>query len=111
MDIREMRQRLGDDEALIADLLQLFLEDHPAQLGAIKAAVHARSLDAVRREAHTLKGSASNLSAFGVVDAATALEAIAARGDVADLDRQLAKLVREVEQLTDELGGPPPTRA
>src|SRR5436309_8949019 len=43
MDIGDLRQRLGNDEVLIADLLRLFLEDYPAQL-------------AIRRSANKLKG-------------------------------------------------------
>jgi HPt (histidine-containing phosphotransfer) domain-containing protein len=105
LDIRDMRRRLGNDEALIADLLQLFLEDCPAQLGAIKAAVTARRFEAVRRNAHALKGSAGNLSAFGVIDAAAALEEIAQRSDAAGLDDQFATLVVEVERLVTELRG------
>jgi HPt (histidine-containing phosphotransfer) domain-containing protein len=110
MDIREMRKRLGNDEALIADLLGLFLEDYPAQMAAIEAAVTTRRLDAVRRDAHALKGSAGNLSAFGVIAAAAALEDLAQRGDAAELDPQFAKLVLEVEQLVAELRELPPVR-
>jgi HPt (histidine-containing phosphotransfer) domain-containing protein len=98
-----MRRRLGDDEGLIADLLGLFLEDCPAQLAAIESTVSARDLDAVRRNAHALKGSASNLSASGVTEAAATLEDIAERGDVGALDRQFARLAVEVEQLVAEL--------
>ena len=105
LDMGELRQRLGNDEALIADVLRLFLEDCPARLGAIESAVAARRLDAVRRGAHTLKGSAGTLSAVGVAEAAATLEDIAARNDVASLDHQCATLAVEVERLVAELRG------
>ena len=107
LDIGDLRERLGNDEALIADLLRLFLEDSPAHMKAIQAAVTSRRCDALRRSAHTLKGSASTLSAFGVAGAAAALEQAAERNDVADLDAQFARLVAEVEQLVAELRGLP----
>jgi HPt (histidine-containing phosphotransfer) domain-containing protein len=110
MNIGDMRRRLGNDEVLIADLLDLFVEDYPAQLGTIEAAIAARRLDAIRRDAHALKGSAGNLSASGVIEAAAALERMAERGDVEDLERQFARLVTEVEELVEELRGTPPAR-
>ena len=100
-----MRRRLGNDEALIADLLQLFVEDYPNQLAAVTASVQSRHLDRVRRDAHALKGSAGNLSAFGVIRAAAALEDSAARGDADALDSQLATLADEIKQLAAELSG------
>jgi len=105
MDINDMRRRLGDDEALIAVLFRLFLEDYAARLESIKSAVNGRRLDDLRREAHMMKGNASNLSAFGVVEAAAALEDSADRGGGADVDHLFAKLVVEVEQLVTELRG------
>jgi hypothetical protein len=45
MDIAEMRRRLGHDDGLIADLLQLFLDDNPGQLRAISAAIRDGQLD------------------------------------------------------------------
>ena len=105
MDIGELRERLGNDETLVVDVLRLFLEDCPTHLGAIEAAVTARRLDAVRSIAHTLKGSAATLSAFGVAEAAAKLEVIAERQEVATLDSQLATLVDEVERLVAELRG------
>jgi len=109
-DIDAMRRRLGGDDILIAELIGLFVEDYPAQLSAIEASIAARRLDAVRRDAHALKGSASNLSASGVIQAASELERMAERGEAAGLDQQFGKLVIEVEQLADELRAAPPTR-
>ena len=103
LDINDMRRRLGDDDALIADLIGLFVEDYPAQLAAIEAAVTTRQLDALRREAHGLKGAASNLSAGGVIEAAAALERMAERGDASQLDQQFRQLTLEVELLVHDV--------
>ena len=103
MDIDDMRRRFGDNDVLIAELFQLFLEGYLPQVAAIKAAVDARDLSAVRRSAHTFKGAASNLSATGVVGAAALLEEAADRGEMAAIDGLFATLDNEIEQLAAEL--------
>ena len=81
----ELRRRLGDDE-LVGEIIGLFLADCPAKVAAIKAAVVARDLRAIRVAAHALKGSAANMSAMPVSECASALELMAERGGV-DRDR------------------------
>jgi two-component system sensor histidine kinase/response regulator len=71
-------ERLDGDEALLSDVIGIFLEDCPARLKAIKAAVDAREPEAIRVEAHGLKGAASNLSATSLFDAAEVLERVGA---------------------------------
>jgi HPt (histidine-containing phosphotransfer) domain-containing protein len=102
-DVNDMRRRLGDDDELISTVLQLFVEHCPNQLGAVKAAVDADHVDAVRRSAHLLKGSAGTVGAAGLVDAATALELAAEQGDNSLFAHCYATLAAEVEQLLDEL--------
>jgi signal transduction histidine kinase/DNA-binding response OmpR family regulator/HPt (histidine-containing phosphotransfer) domain-containing protein len=79
-------ERLDGSEALLSDVVGLFLDDCPKRLRAIKAAVDARDGESIRVEAHGLKGSAANLSALGLVNAAHSLERIGqeARLDAAD---------------------------
>jgi two-component system sensor histidine kinase/response regulator len=103
LDLADMRRRLGDDDELIADLLGLFLEDCTVRMQALEAAVQAKQLDAVRRGAHQLKGSAGNLAARGVIEASSALESMATDGDAAGLDAQFARLAFEVGRLVAEL--------
>jgi PAS domain S-box-containing protein len=71
-------ERLDGDEALLADVIGIFLDDCPARLKAIKAAVDARQPEAIRIEAHGLKGAAGNLSATSLFDAAEILERVGA---------------------------------
>jgi HPt (histidine-containing phosphotransfer) domain-containing protein len=105
LNIADVRRRLGGNDALITDLLRMFLDSVPGHVAAVKAAVETRHLDAVRRSAHAFKGCAGNLSATGVVQASAAIEAAAERGDAAPLDRLLAVLMQEVDGLVAELEG------
>jgi two-component system, sensor histidine kinase and response regulator len=102
-DVADMRRRLGNDDELIAELFQLFLEDYPSQLDTLRAAVDSRGPDAVRRAAHVVKSSAGNLSASRVADAAAALEDAAERNGVPAFDELFAELANQLQALAAEL--------
>ena len=71
-------ERVDGDEALLSDVIGVFLDDCPVRLKAIKAAVDGRQAEAIRIEAHALKGAAGNLSATSLFDAAEILERVGA---------------------------------
>ena len=102
-DPAALLERLGGDEQLLAKVAALFLEDCPARLTAIKAAVDARSAEGIRTEAHALKGAAANLSVSELVEAARILEQIGAEGRVeaagAAWERLAAEATRAMEAL------------
>ena len=81
-----LRRRLSGDEALMAVVIRMFLDDLPVRLAAAGDAVAGRDAAAIRAAAHALKGSAANLAADGLCEAARALERVVAesRMDAAD---------------------------
>lgn len=85
-DEDDMRRRMSGDDALMTDVIRLFLEDLPVRLAAIEAAVTGRNADALRTAAHALRGAAGNVSAGALCDAARVLERAGAesRLDAAD---------------------------
>ena len=103
LNFEDMRERLGDDEELVSDVIRLFLDDYRLRLDAIGSAIEARDSGRLLAAAHTLKGGASNLSAAGVVDAARALEAIGRSGDLTLADARFVALVSEMEHLAAAL--------
>jgi CheY-like chemotaxis protein len=101
MDLEAMRARLGGDEELMREIMQLFLDDYPDRLANLASAVRDGDADAVRVAAHTMKGAAAQLSATSVAACASSLEQAAAAVSV---DWQLIQLgwgllQREVEGL------------
>ena len=70
--------RVGGDDDLLSDVIQLFIEDCPIRVAAIKSAVDARDAVAIQREAHGLKGAAANLSIRGLFEMADTLEQLGA---------------------------------
>jgi HPt (histidine-containing phosphotransfer) domain-containing protein len=96
-------ERMNGDEALVSDVIRLFLDDCPARLRAIKAAVDARDGEAIRLEAHGLKGAAGNLSATGLFDAAQILERIGAEARLDAAEAAWRLLSIEAIQALDTL--------
>jgi HPt (histidine-containing phosphotransfer) domain-containing protein len=99
----DLLERLSGDEDLLADVVTMFLEDCPVRVAALHLAAEARDAGRLQTEAHALKGAAANLSAYGVSNAAGALERIGAerRLDEATAAWQLLSL--EADRLRDVL--------
>ena len=96
-------ERLDGNEALLSDVIALFLDDCPARMRAIKTAVDARDGERIRVEAHGLRGAAANLSALGLINAATILERIGAEGRLDAADAAWRLLSMEASQTLDAL--------
>jgi CheY-like chemotaxis protein/HPt (histidine-containing phosphotransfer) domain-containing protein len=103
VDRAEMLQRLGGDQALFDDVVAIFLEDCPARLSAIKAAVDARDGEAIRKTAHTLKGAAGNLAAGGLFEAARVLERLGAELRFDAAEGAWRRLATEASAVLDQL--------
>ena len=66
-NIAKARQSVGGDEALLRELLQIFLEESPRNLAALEKAIQTSDARCVETVAHTLKGE---LGYLGMTDAA-----------------------------------------
>jgi PAS domain S-box-containing protein len=85
-----------------ARLLTLFADGHEQDMAHLAAWLAADDLDAVERLAHTLKGSAGNLRADQVADAAAGLlAAIRQQQARAEIDRLAAVLSAELSPLIE----------
>lgn len=99
MDRPAALTRLEGDEALLAELIALFLRDTPALLATIREASAKKDAQRLLRAAHTLKGSTQELCIHAMTVAAQQIEDLgrasqwAALSDaVADLECRLADL-------------------
>jgi len=103
IDEAALRHRVADDEALLALVVRMFLDDCPARLAAIKAAVDRRDADAVRTTAHALKGAAGNLGAVGLFEAASTLERLGAESRMDAAEAAWRRLSDESVNVIDAL--------
>ena len=98
------RPPVGDEEAesdgVDPDLAEIFLEAAPGYVDEMVEAVRLADPDAVRRTAHTVKGSAGYFGADRAVELAKELERMGREDDLADCQTTLAELLAELEALT-----------
>jgi len=86
------------DDAEMADIVEMFVEDMPRRIEALAAAWECFDLDCVRRLAHQLKGAAAGYGYPIVTESARALED-QLRNATGDSDE--AMLQRAVAQYRD----------
>jgi signal transduction histidine kinase/CheY-like chemotaxis protein len=98
-----LMRRLAGDEELLYQVIELFLEDCPPRLAAIHAAVAQRSAEQIRFAAHALKGSAGNLSADGLFEAARDLERIGAESSLEAAPAVVRRVVEEAAAVMAQL--------
>lgn len=80
---------------LIVELIELYAEDAPHRLSAIRGALAARDLAALRRAAHCLKGSSASLGARQVEILCERLERLSGDEFFREGERLLACLGHE----------------
>lgn len=103
VDIAAALERVEGDRALLEELLRLFVDECQNTLRQIRDVWASRDARALGRLAHALKGSAANIGADGVSEAAFALERLARSGNLENAVRYIADLEGQTERLTPEL--------
>jgi CheY-like chemotaxis protein len=101
----DLLARVGGSEAMLQEVIELFLEDCPKLMNNLREALAAGDADAVYYSAHTLKGSAGNFDAIAVVGLAQRLEARAREGSI-DAGRAVFALLEvEIASMMSALAG------
>jgi len=88
-DRAAMLKRLMDDEELAAKIIEVFLADMPRQIEALRGYLQARDAAGAERQAHTIKGAATNLGGKALQALAFEMEKA---GNAGDLDGMTARL-------------------
>jgi HPt (histidine-containing phosphotransfer) domain-containing protein len=94
---------LGGDEALLSEIVALFLDDCPRLLGEIERAIAAGDARTLRRLAHSVRGVAGNFGLPAVVKAAQALEAKGADESWDEIPDAFDQLRRGIDRVRPEL--------
>jgi HPt (histidine-containing phosphotransfer) domain-containing protein len=82
-DVKAALELTDGDAELLRELAGVFAADTPGQMDLIRAAAASRDATALRKAAHSLKGS---LRVLGVASAAALAEEIETRGAAGTLD-------------------------
>ncbi|MCG8565393.1 MAG: transporter substrate-binding domain-containing protein, partial [Desulfobacterales bacterium] len=103
MDRGKALEAMGGNPSLLARILDIFLQETPAQLEALDRNLASDRLDEVRRHAHTLKGAAARIFAHPCEHSAGRLE-MAARNRNREKIETAAQETREAfDQLLTHL--------
>jgi two-component system, sensor histidine kinase and response regulator len=99
LDGRALLAQVDGDVRLLGKLTRLFLADCPGMLLSIRQAIGSRDAEALRRAAHALKGSIANFAAQAPLEAASKLETMGRRNELAGLEEAYLTLEKEVTRL------------
>jgi HPt (histidine-containing phosphotransfer) domain-containing protein len=105
----ELLERIDGDRAFLSELLALFRDDYPVQIRAAREAVKTGNAEALQRSGHALKGALANLAAPASSRLAGQLESMGRAGDtqfaagkLADMEKELERVIEELESLCVE---------
>jgi len=103
LDEDQLRMHVDGDPQLLTDLIDLFLAESPQVVNEMRAATSSQDADAVRKCAHRLRSSTSNLGARLASEAALKLENLARAGDLPQAASALQELEGELDRLIPAL--------
>ncbi len=94
---------VGEDTALLGELIDVYLSDASAMLVAIDQAIAAQSFDAIQQSVHKLKGSARYFAVQGVVALCEQMEAAAGQHQIAEVQARQQALHDGVQLMNQQL--------
>jgi HPt (histidine-containing phosphotransfer) domain-containing protein len=97
IDVASALPRVAGNAGLYLKLLRQMAAGAPAARQRLAAAMASGDVEAVRQEAHSLKGAAANLSLTDVTEASARLELASRAGDVAAMRTGLDALDKALE--------------
>lgn len=103
LDWEQALARVDGDEKLMQELIGVFFEEYGSLVKQMQKAMQQRDADALRRAAHTLKGSVAVLGAEALTVAAEHVEDLAKAGRLDETPEAFEQLLGEVEALIPEL--------
>ena len=98
-------ERLGGDEELFREIIEIFLQEAPKQVASMREALARGDKDATERIAHTLKGELGYLAASQASHNACELEDAARHGDLACAAKIQTLLERDIENIVNAMRG------
>lgn len=95
VDFEQILQVTDGDEEFVQDLIDIYTDDTPRQLDALRAGLEALDLRAVEEAAHKMKGSSSNMGFWKVEVLAFLLLSMAREGQIVEGELILERMEYE----------------
>jgi len=116
--------RIGGDEEVLQEILNIFISDAARQIEALSMAFEMGNASRLRSQAHTLKGASGNAGAYAVQEIAQQIENVGGQGQLESASKLIVRMREEfirfqslirreqpaienrVDEVSPELGGP-----
>ncbi|MDB4557759.1 PAS domain-containing protein [bacterium] len=95
----QARQAVGGDEALLRDLLGVYVGESNSLLDSVRRAIHQHDRDEIIRAVHTYKGASLSVGAIHAHQLAREIEDALVAGDVRDLEQVYNRLRHASDQV------------
>jgi CheY-like chemotaxis protein len=99
VDFSQLLARTGGSRELLGQMVEIFREECPRLLAAVREALDRKDCEALEDSAHALKGTVGNFSAGPAAEASRELEIMARGGDLEGTDEIYGRLKQEIERL------------
>lgn len=103
VDFDQLKEYVGEDPVLLAEVIQVFLDDSPVALENATRAISAKDANALEISAHRLKGSLATMGAEAAAELASRLEKMGHEGALEGAAELCERLTREVEAAQESL--------
>ena len=103
VDIAAALRWVDDDRELLAELIEIFLEDCPRRLHELEQAVKEGNANGVRQAAHSLKGMVAGFGAGSAHGLAAEMEGLGKAGDLSKTLDLLPTLLLEFARVMNHL--------
>ncbi len=94
---------VDDDGSVLAEVIQMYLDEVPQHMGEMRAALAQRDGAALGRSAHALKSASFNVGAKGVGELCRRLEKQGKSGELSDAEELVAAIVALLERVQPAL--------
>jgi two-component system, sensor histidine kinase and response regulator len=102
-DLDGMRELLDGDAAAVSQLVELYFRDLPGNLRALRECAASGEMEALANLAHSIKGGVGVFNAARAMEAARMLEQAGRAGDRPAVERDLPRLLQELNLLANAL--------
>ena len=102
--LEEIRTNLGDGSPeIVVEIIDLFLDDLPLQLAALREGVAEGAASVIQRITHTIKASAATIGAHALATQCEELESLTHMGDLHEASTRIQQIARACAEVTADL--------
>lgn len=98
-DYDDFLERVDGDIDLLKEVIEIFLEDSPNLMTALRSAIRIGEAEAIEKAAHTLKGAAANISAKRLQQLSHAMQEMIKKSQVSQMERLFGDMETHYEVL------------